>query len=119
MNVEQLRDYCLKKPGVSEGFPFGEDVLVFKVSGKMFALSNLARETAQVNLKCDPERAVQLRAEHPQDIRPGYHMNKQHWNTVSLEGGLRHALLTELIDLSYDLVVSSLSKKLQDQLKER
>jgi predicted DNA-binding protein (MmcQ/YjbR family) len=107
MNIETLRLYCLEKVGTTEGLPFGNDTLVFKVKGKLFALTSL--ETAQtVNLKCDPERAIKLREHYPEQIHPGYHMNKKHWNTVSLD--LSEALLRELIDHSYELVVKSLKK---------
>lgn len=110
MNIEAFRAYCLHKPGVEETLPFGPDTLVFKVMGKMFAATGLDEEAFRVNLKCDPERAQQLREEHPQII-PGWHMNKKHWNTVYFEDGLEEALLLQLIDHSYDLVVSGLPKK--------
>ncbi|PHN06182.1 MmcQ/YjbR family DNA-binding protein [Flavilitoribacter nigricans] len=115
MNLEEFREYCLSKKGVEETFPFGEETLVFKVMGKMFALTGLDSETATANLKCDPLRAVELRESHPQII-PGYHMNKKHWNTVELETGLDNELLTELIDHSYDLVVEKMPKKLREEL---
>ena len=111
MNIETFRDYCLKKPGVEETFPFGEDTLVFKVMGKIFALTGLDSEEFTVNLKCDPDRAIQLRESHPEAILPGYHMNKRHWNTVHFEGDLLDQLLMELTDHSYELVVDSLTKK--------
>lgn len=116
MNIEQFRNYCLSKKGVEETFPFGEDTLVFKVMGKMFALTGLETHPASANLKCDPERAIELREEFDGLIRPGYHMSKVHWNTVELERNIAHELLTELIDHSYDLVVKSLTKKLQAEL---
>ncbi len=109
MNIEQLRDYCLAKKGSTEGFPFGEDTLVFKVMGKIFALVNLARIPLSVNLKCDPERAVELRETY-EDIEPGYHMNKKHWNTVFLRGAIPDAEVREMIDHSYALVAGSLRK---------
>ena len=109
MNSDSLRAYCLTKPFTDESLPFGPDALVFKVKNKMFALHGLEREPAAVNLKCDPERATELRAEFPDHVLPGYHMNKKHWNTVLLEG-LPHGLLRELIDHSFDLVVASLKK---------
>lgn len=115
MDIETFREYCLSKPGVDESFPFGEDTLVFKVMGKMFALTGLEAESFRVNLKCEPLRAVELREAHPQ-IQPGYHMNKKHWNTVDFEDGLPDALLAELIDHSYELVVKGLPKKLQQDL---
>lgn len=111
MNIETFHTYCLSKKGVEETFPFGEETLVFKVMGKMFALTGLDAEEFTVNLKCDPARATDLREEFPDDIRPGYHMNKKHWNTVHFEGSLEETLLKELIDHSYELVVSSLPKK--------
>lgn len=116
MNIEAFREYCLGKKGVDESFPFGETTLVFKVMGKMFALTGLDNEVATANLKCDPERAVELREQFPQII-PGYHMNKKHWNTVELETGLSHELLCEMIDHSYDLVVAKMPKKLREALK--
>ena len=109
MNVEEFYEYCLSKPGVEETFPFNETTLVFKVMGKMFALTGLDNEEFEVNLKCDPEYAVELREEY-EDIRPGWHMSKSHWNTVKFENGLSDTLLCELIDLSYDLVVQKLRK---------
>lgn len=120
MDIQQYYDYCLAKKAVEETFPFDEDTLVFKVGGKMFALSSL-REwesgKASVNLKCDPDRAAELRAEYS-DIEPGYHMSKVHWNTVSLGGDVSDKLLRELIDHSYDLVFSSLAKKMQKEILE-
>jgi len=116
VNIEQFRDYCLAKKGVTESFPFGEETLVFKVMGKIFALIGLEYSPAQANLKCDPERALQLREDFDGLVRPGYHMNKVHWNTVELERNLPHELLIELIDHSYNLVVKSLTKKLQTEL---
>jgi len=115
MNVEELRAHCLSKKEVTESFPFDEYTLVFKVLGKMFALIPLERQPAQINLKCDPERAVELREEHDGDIIAGYHMNKKHWNTVYAER-LSPQLITELIDHSYDLVVAKLPKRQQQLL---
>ena len=116
MNIEEFREYCLSKKGVVETFPFGEETLVFKVMGKMFALTGLNTHPANANLKCDPERAIELREEYDGLIKPGYHMSKVHWNTVELERNVPHELLIELIDHSYDLVVKSLTKKLQAEL---
>lgn len=116
MDIDVLRDYCLAKKGVTEELPFGPDTLVFKVMGKMFALVGLDEVPLRVNLKCDPEKAVQLREEYPETILPGYHMNKQHWNTVVLNGTINSSMIFELIDHSYTLVVSSLTKKLQQEL---
>ncbi len=115
MNIEELREYCLSKPQVTEGFPFDETTLVFKVGGKLFALTGLNRTPAAVNLKCDPEYALELRDSY-ENILPGYHMNKKHWNTVEYEYNLSDKLLKELIDHSYDLVVKSLTKKVRTEL---
>ena len=98
MDLEYFRQHCLSKKGVTEEFPFDEHTLVFKVMGKMFALTGLAREEFAINLKCDPERAVELRELHP-EIEPGYHMSKKHWNTVQCERGLDPRLIIELVDL--------------------
>ncbi|WMX12278.1 MULTISPECIES: MmcQ/YjbR family DNA-binding protein [unclassified Aureispira] len=117
MNIEDFRIYCLSKPGTEEGFPFDQDTLVFKVMGKMFALTSLSREGFTVNLKCDPDRALELREEY-MAIQPGYHMSKKHWNTVDFEAGLRNSFLKELIDHSYEMVVKGLTKKLKEELKE-
>jgi len=114
MNIEELREYCLSKKGVTESFPFDEVTLVFKVSGKMFALTDLVDDFS-VNLKCDPEKAVELREQFPSVI-PGYHMNKQHWNTIFIDGSVNDSLLKEWIDHSYLLVVKSLTKKQQQEL---
>jgi predicted DNA-binding protein (MmcQ/YjbR family) len=116
MNVEELRELCISKKGVTEEFPFDESTLVFKVMGKMFALVALERLPLQCNLKCDPERAVELREEYDGVIIPGYHMSKTHWNTLFIEQ-LPPKLIIELIDHSYDLVVASLTKKLQQELQ--
>lgn len=117
MNIETFREYCLAKKGVTEGTPFGEDTLVFKVMDKMFALTGIASDPFRFNLKCDPDRAIELRETYD-DIIPGYHMNKVHWNTV-IAGNhqVPEKLQRELIDHSYELVVASLSQKLQAELK--
>ncbi|MEO9513159.1 MAG: MmcQ/YjbR family DNA-binding protein [Flavobacteriaceae bacterium] len=115
MNVEELRNLCIAKKGVTEEFPFDEHTLVFKVMGKMFALVPLERVPSQCNLKCDPERALVLREEYDGDITSGYHMSKKHWNTLYLEN-LPPSLIKELVSHSYDLVVSGLTKKLRDEL---
>ena len=109
MNVEQFREYALSKKGSSEDFPFDEVTLCIRVMGKIFAITGLDNEPFQVNLKCDPEYAVELREKHP-EVRPGWHMNKSHWNTVEFEGGLDGQTLRQLIDHSYDLVAQSLKK---------
>jgi predicted DNA-binding protein (MmcQ/YjbR family) len=109
MDIESLREYCLIKKGVTESFPFDENTLVFKVSGKMFLLTDLVDELS-INVKCEPEKALELRAHYPCVI-PGYHMNKQHWNTVKIDGSVTDNLLMEWIDMSYQLIVDSLPKK--------
>ncbi len=109
MDLAQFRDYCLTKHGASEETPFGPDVLVFKVSGKMFALAALDEMPTTVNLKCDPDWALDLRDRYEQ-VRPGYHMNKKHWNTVEIDTGIPDADLRRMIDHSYELVVKSLPK---------
>lgn len=118
MNIETFREYCLAKKGVTESTPFGPDTLVFKVMNKMFALTGLNSEEFRVNLKCDPDRAIELREEY-EHIIPGYHMNKQHWNTVIIsDGNIPEKLQRELIDHSYELIVSSLPKKVQKEWEE-
>lgn len=112
MNIEEFRNYCISKKGVTEEFPFDEQTLVFKVMGKMFALTGLERVPSQVNLKCDPEKAITLREEYDGVITPGYHMSKVHWNTLFIEE-LPPKLILELIDHSYDLVISKFTKKLK------
>ena len=115
MDIEVFRDYCLAKKGVTEELPFGPDTLVFKVMGKVFALTGLERFPPQVNLKCAPERALALRERYDGAILAGYHMNKAHWNTITLNE-VPPKLVTELIDHSYDLVVAKLAKKLRADL---
>ena len=104
MNIETIRDYILEKPYVTEGFPFGEDTLVFKVNEKIFFLTGLSSSPLQFNVKCDPALAIQLREEYPETVLPGFHMNKKHWNTVIVDGRLSAKQLKEMIDDSYDLV---------------
>jgi len=111
MNIENLRDYCLSKSHVEESFPFGEDTLVFKVMDKIFLLTGL-EGSAGFNVKCNPEKAVSLREQY-EEVQPGYHMNKTHWNTVHMNGRLSDQLLKEMIDHSYDLIVKSLPKAKQ------
>jgi predicted DNA-binding protein (MmcQ/YjbR family) len=115
MNIEEFREYCLSKKYVTESFPFDEKTLVFKVAGKMFALSGLEHRPATVNLKCDPERSLELREQHGEIIE-GFHMSKKHWNTVTIEGNISNSLILELIDHSYDLVVKGMTKKAQKEL---
>ena len=115
MNIEELREYCISKKGVTESFPFDKVTLVFKVMNKMYALTNLDGELS-INLKCDPDKVIRLREEYS-SVLPGYHMNKKHWNTVMIDGSISTVLVKEWIDSSYDLVVLSLPKKLRDELK--
>ncbi|MBI9042609.1 MmcQ/YjbR family DNA-binding protein [Lutibacter sp.] len=115
MNIEEFREYCLSKKYVTECFPFDNVTLVFKVANKMFALSGLEHHPSTVNLKCNPEKAIELRDQY-NDIIEGYHMSKIHWNTITIEGGLSNEFIKELIDHSYDLVVQGLTKKLQKEL---
>jgi len=115
LNLEEIRDHCLAKPGVSEDLPFGEDTLVFKVGEKLFLLASISAGT-QFNVKCDPELAIELREHHP-EVQPGYHMNKKHWNTVHTNGSLSRRQLIDMIDHSYDLVFKSLPKQVQGQIK--
>lgn len=109
MDLAQFRAYCLSKPGATENTPFGPDVLVFKVGGKMFALAALDEMPTRVNLKCDPDLALELRDRYEQ-VTPGYHMNKKHWNTVEIENGVPDSEVRKMIDHSYDLVTRSLPK---------
>ena len=104
MNIEEIRDYALSLPDATEGFPFGESVLVFKRKTKMFLLLPLDEVVTQFNVKCDPEKAIELREEYPETILPGYHMNKKHWNTVIIDGRLSSKQLKEMIRDSYELV---------------
>jgi len=114
MNIEQFQEYCISLPGVTEEFPFGEETLVYKVKGKIFALTNIDNFRS-VNLKCDPENAVELR-ERYDGVKPGYHMNKKHWNTVEVHSNIPNKLLLQWIRDSYDLVVKSLPKKDRESL---
>ncbi len=116
MNIEEYRDYCMAKPGVTEHFPFDDKVLVFKVMNKVFALANVDL-FASINLKCDPERAIELRETY-NAVQPGYHMSKKHWNTVEMNGSVPDQLVKDWIDHSYELVVVGLPKKLRLELKE-
>jgi predicted DNA-binding protein (MmcQ/YjbR family) len=110
MNLEDFREYCLTKPKVTESTPFGPDTIVFKVGGKIFALASLDDVPTHVNLKCDPEHALDLRDRY-EEVQPGYHMNKKHWNTIELGGRIPDAELRRMIDHSYELVVSRLPKR--------
>ena len=115
MDLAQFREYCLSKSQATESTPFGPDVLVFKVAGKMFALAALDEIPATVNLKCDPDVALELRDRYEQ-VQPGYHMNKKHWNTVEISNGVPEAELRKMIDHSYDLIVKSLPKAAKAKL---
>jgi predicted DNA-binding protein (MmcQ/YjbR family) len=115
MDLEKIREYCLSKLGVTECFPFDQQTLVFKVGGKMFALIDV--ETPEsINVKCDPEKAIELRERYPA-ILPGYHMNKKHWNTVQLNQGLSDQLILSFLDESYQLVYQSLTKKQRSEIE--
>ncbi|RAV98594.1 MmcQ/YjbR family DNA-binding protein [Pseudochryseolinea flava] len=115
MNIESFRAYCLNKKGVTEEFPFGEEVLVFKVMGKLFALTDV-ESFASINLKVDPEKGAELRETYPA-VQPGYHMNKKHWNTVLMDGSLPDKLVRQWIDDSYALVASKLTKSQKSALE--
>jgi predicted DNA-binding protein (MmcQ/YjbR family) len=115
MDATELRRWCLEQAGAIEDFPFGPEHSVFKVAGKMFALSALDRAPLEVSVKCEPELAAQLRHTYLA-IRPGYHLNKRHWNTITLDGSLPDQLVRDLIEDSYDLVVSALPRRLRQQL---
>lgn len=120
MNIQQLYEFCLSKIGVTEHFPFDEDTLVFKVGGKMFALTSLKEwenGTPSINLKCDPDKALALRAEF-EAVVPGYHMSKIHWNTIRFNCDVSDKMICELINDSYTLIFKSLTKKLQQEITE-
>lgn len=114
MTLEYYRDYCLAMPAATEDTSFGEDTLVFRVGGKIFSLTSI-ESFHSVNLKCDPEKAIELR-EKFSGIAPGFHMNKKHWNTISTTGNVPDRLILELADHSYGLIFGSLSKKLQAEI---
>jgi predicted DNA-binding protein (MmcQ/YjbR family) len=118
MNIQQFYEFCLSKKGVTEHFPFDEETLVFKVGGKMFCLTSLKEwenGTPSLNLKCDPERAEELRSEY-EAIIPGWHMSKKHWNTVAFNSDVSDKMMRELINHSYELVFNSLTKKNQKEI---
>ena len=122
MDIIQLREYCLNFKGATEDFPFDEDTLVFKVMGKMFALVGLEKwemGNPAINLKCDSEKAIELREKYPEEIYAGYHMSKKHWNTVVINGSqLTEKQIKHFINHSYELVVSKLTKKIKEELKK-
>jgi predicted DNA-binding protein (MmcQ/YjbR family) len=115
MNIEEIREYCISKPAVTEGFPFNDTALVFKVAGKMFALLDLSEDSRGISLKCDPELAIEIREQYS-EVTPAYHFNKQHWNGVSLRGSISNNQLKEWIDHSYSIVVDSLPKSKRQDL---
>ena len=115
MDLEQIREYCISKPGVTEGFPFNDTALVFKVMGKMFALLDLSEDSRGLTLKCEPELAIELREQHPEVI-PAWHFNKQHWNGVDLTGNVSPHKIKEWIDHSYTIVAESLPKSKRESL---
>jgi predicted DNA-binding protein (MmcQ/YjbR family) len=115
MDAAELRQWCLHQAGAVEDFPFGPETSVFKVAGKVFALSPLGRVPLRVSLKCEPELAVSLR-EGYRAIRPGYHLHKRHWNTITLDGSVPDELVRDLVEDSYDLVVGALPKRVREQL---
>lgn len=116
MNIEELRDYCIVKKGVEETLPFGPDTLVFKVIGKVFLLAGLDSNPLEFNVKCDPEKAVELRDQYS-CVLPGFHMNKKHWNTIIADGSVSDKKLKEWIDHSYEMVVKGLTKKEREKLQ--
>jgi predicted DNA-binding protein (MmcQ/YjbR family) len=117
MDIEWLRQYCLSKKEVEETLPFGPDVLVFKVAGKVFLLTSLDSEKMRFSVKCNPDKAIELREQYD-CVQPGYHLNKKHWNTIYPDGSVTVKLMKQWIDHSYDLVVDSLPKKLRDNFKK-
>ena len=118
MNPETIKAYCLTRAGTTEEYPFDPETMVFKVLGKMYALVSLDENPSRINLKCDPAQVPVLRAMH-ESIQPGYHMNKEHWNTIILDGSLPEQLVWRLIDESYDLVVAGLPKAKRESLGKK
>ena len=118
MDAAELRDHCLTFPGSEETYPFGPQTTVFKVRGKLFALTRLSGEPLQVSLKCEPGLAEELRRTHAA-VAPGYHLNKRHWNTVTLDGSLPDEMVRDMVEDSYDLVVSALPKATRKALRWR
>jgi predicted DNA-binding protein (MmcQ/YjbR family) len=115
MNIELIRNSCLELKASTEDSPFGDDTICFRVMNKIFAILPLNTDTAQINLKCNPEYAVELREQYT-DVQPGFHMNKMHWNTVYCENGLENKLIKSMINHSYELIVASLPKKVREEL---
>jgi predicted DNA-binding protein (MmcQ/YjbR family) len=118
MERKTLLAYCLSKPGAYEDTPFGPDTLVLKVMNKMFGALGIDPNTSTINLKCDPDHALILRQNYPDDVKPGWHMNKKHWNTVTFNGHVPDDLIFEWVDESYELVVASLKKAEREQLRK-
>ena len=118
MNIEMLRSYCLSKPQVEEALPFGPDTLVYKIAGKAFLLCSIHANPFRFNVKCDPDLATELREQYD-CVQPGYHMNKKHWNTIIVDGGVKIQLIKEWIDDSYDLVVAGLPKAEKQKSRSR
>jgi predicted DNA-binding protein (MmcQ/YjbR family) len=116
MNLEMLEKILAEKPAVTKEIPFGPETLVYKVKGKIFAMIAWDEDPLRFNLKCEPQQAVQLREQYPRSVLPGYYMNKKHWNTIVLDGSLPEALILEMIENSYRLVVQSLKKSDRDSL---
>ena len=114
MDIESIRMFCISKKAVTESMPFDDKTLVFKVVGKIFALAVLDTHPLRLNLKCDPEKAIDLR-ERFESVRPGYHSNKKHWNTIEVNGEINKEVLYELIDDSYNLVIAKLTKKVREK----
>ncbi len=117
MNIEELREYCLAKPFAEESFPFGNETLVFKVMGKVFLLSSISNQPLTFNAKCNPEEAIELRSKYA-CVQPGYHMNKQHWNTIVCDNSVSKKILKQWIDNSYKLIVASLPKKIREEFEK-
>lgn len=117
IELEDVREYCLLLPEVTEGYPFGEDHLVFKVKDKMFCLMSLEAFPSTMNLKCEPDRAIELREQYD-GIAPGYHMNKKHWNTLTLDGSIPDDVVLDLVRHSFDRVVKGLKKSERDEINE-
>jgi len=115
MNIEEIREYCISRKHVTEGFPFNDTALVFKVHGKMFALLDLSEEKRGISLKCDPELAIELREQYP-EVSPAYHFNKKHWNGIDIYGNISSRLIRDWIDHSYKIVVDSLPKSKREEL---
>ena len=116
MTARSLRKLCLGFPGAFEDFPFGPEHSVFKVEGKLFAISALKGSPLKVSLKCEPELAEQLRASFPSAIAPGYHLNKRHWNTVTLDGSVPDAMVRDMVEDSYDLIVAAMPRAVRERL---